>query len=372
MLPAIALAILVSGGCLALVLNEYWLSSAQEELRGATQSVALAAAQTLASDDLLKTDVDPPRIAIQARESAQHQAIRNFVNGPVLPVMEVHLARVRVDPATGQRNSEETEEFPNSALVIGRRDRAAGNPAPLLAPLLAGRSIADVDVTVEASISNLIDGVRAFGPATVPAWPVAILETSPDSKVQTWVKEIEQRQGVDQYSWNSQTQQVESRPDGLPEILLLPRGQQGTNNFYLVNIGSDFQDDSLERQLKNGWSAADLAPFGEVFSLKPGPIDLPASDNFSGVPEEILRSRIGQVRILLLYSSISSAGGNTGVKVTRMVAGRLMDVSTGSNGPQFIIQPAVIATRLAILDEEAFYRGEADGNPYIYKLSITQ
>lgn len=372
MLPAIVLAILVSGGCLALVLNEYWLTAAQEELRSVTQSVALVAARTLANDDLLKLDTEPYQIADQARENVQRHAISQVVHGPVLPVMDVHLASITIDPATGQRESEETDESPNSALVIGRRDRKAGNAVSMLAPLLAGRSFADVDVTVEASVSNLIEGVRTFGPATVPAWPIAILESSSDSKVQTWKKEIEQRQGGDQYAWNPETREVESRSDGLPEILLLPKGPNGTNNCYLVSVGNDFQDDTIERQLKDGWSAEDLSNFGDLFTLKPGPLDLPATDDFSGVPEETLETLIGQVRILLLYTTVSGANGKTGVKVVRMVAGRLMHVATGSGGPQFIVQPAVIATRLAVLDEEAVQRGETTGNPYIYKLSITQ
>lgn len=371
-LPAIVLAMLVSGGCLALVLNEYWLASAQEELRSATQAVALAAARQLASDDLLQQEMDPLQIATNCREQAQQQAIRNPVVGPVLPQMDVHLGRVVFDPATGNRQTLETDYSPNTVIVIGHRDRSAGNPVSLLAPLLAGRSAADVTVTVEASITNLVDGLRPFGAATVPAWPLAVLEVSSDSKVQTWTKEIEQRQGTDHFRWNDQTQQVEEQADGLPEILLKPKGQQGTNNLYLVNIGSGFQDDVLERQIQYGWSGVDLEPYEGTFSLKPGPLDLPATDNLSGVPDETLRTQMGQVRIFLLYSMTTTTEGNINVHVTRMVAGRLMNVSASTEGPQYVIQPAVVATRTALLDEEALYQGETTGNPYIYRVSITQ
>jgi len=372
LLPATALAILVSGGCLALVLNEYWLTSIQEELRTATQSVALAGAQALANDDLLKLDVEEHQIADQAREIAARQSMRNFVAGPTLPRMDVHIGRITLDPLTGRQESVETDLAANSVLVVGHRDRSRNNPVMMLAPLLAGRSVADVTVTAEASISNLIQGVRAFDKATVPAWPMAILEVSSDSKVQTWTKEIEQHQGLDHFSWNADTQQVESHPDGLQEITLLPAGKQGNNNLYLVDIGNELQDQALERQFRDGWTAEDLAEFGEVFSFQPGPLNLPASQDFAGVPIDTLRTQIGQVRIVLLYSSTTGTKGTLSVQATRMVAARLMDVSRGSQGPQFIMQAAVVATRTAILDEEALYRGETQGNPYLYKLSITQ
>lgn len=372
LLPGVAVAILVCGGCLALVLNEYWLTNAQEELRTATQTVALAAAHELASDELLKLDRDPLSLAEQARLKAGEQAIRNQVSGRSLPNMEVHVGRTVLDPATGQQQTLETDYSPNAVVVIGHRDRSRNNPVVLLAPALTGRSVADVTVTAEASITNLIEGLRAFGAVDVPAWPLAILESSQDSRVQTWVGQIEQRRGIDHYSWNAETQTVESTPDGLPEILLEPNGQQGTNNLYLVNIGNDLQDEAIDRQIREGWSATDLSTFGETFSLKPGPLDLAASSNFNGIPVEALKSQIGQMRIMLLYSLVTSKNNNFSVHVTRMVGGRLMRVTEGTNGPQLTMQAAVVITRTAVLDEDALYRGETFGNPYIYKVSITQ
>ncbi|WP_437224860.1 hypothetical protein SH661x_003813 [Planctomicrobium sp. SH661] len=373
LLPGIVLAILICGGCMALVFNEYWLTNVQEELRTSTQAVALAAAQGLASDDLLKPEVDPYAISDRVREIADEQANRNQVGGPQTGRMEVHLGRVLFDPATGQQETIETDEYPNSVVVIGHRDRSRNNPVAMLAPLLSGRSVADVTVTAEASITNLIAGLRAFGPVDVPAWPIAILESSSDSKVQTWNKEIELRQGSDLFSWNAETQTVEEAPDGLPEILLLPKGQQGTNNAYLVDIGNGLQDAEIDRQIHDGWSAEDLSGFGEYFSLQQDPLDLEATDKFSGGPMEALESQIGQLRILLLYSTVSGGkDGKTQVKVTRLVAGRLMHLSENREGPQLTFQPGVIVTRTAVLDEEALYQGDAQGNPYIYKLSITQ
>lgn len=371
-LSGITIAIVVCGLCMALVFNEYWLTSAQEELRTATAAVALAAGRELATDDLLKSEVDPYAAANRLRLVASQQATRNQVAGPVLPEMEVHPGKIVFDPLTGQQQTLETDYEPNAVIVIGRRDRSASNPVQMLIPGLTGNRAADVTVTVEVSVSNLIEGVRPFGAVDVPAWPMAILESSPSDTVQTWVREIEQRQGTDHYRWNEETKTVEEESDGIPEILLQPVVEQGISNLYLVDLGSGLQDDQLQRQFKEGWSVEDLAEFGEVFSLKPGPLPLRASNDFSGTPEDVLQQEIGQARIMLLYNEVTSKEGQTSVNVNRMVAARLMAIEKTDNGPMFVMQPAVVVTRTAVLDEDALYAGESTGNPYIYKIAITQ
>lgn len=371
-LGGITIAIVVCGLCMALVFNEYWLASAQEELRTATTAVALAAGRELATDDLLKEDVDPYAAANRLRVVAARQATKNVVAGPVLPEITVHPGRVAFDPLTGQQQTLETDYDPNAVIVIGRRDRSANNPVQMLIPGLSGNRAADVNVTVEVSVTNLIEGVRPFGAAHVPAWPIAILESSPSDTIQTWVRQIELRQGTDQYRWNEETKSVEEEPDGIPEILLQPIVSQGINNLYLVDVGNGLQDEHLVRQFKDGWSSDDLSPFGEVFSFKQGPLELDATSDFSGAPEDVLRQEIGQARIVLLYTGVTSKDGRTTVDVNRMVAARLMDIRDTKEGPQFVMQPAVVVTRTAVLDEDALYSGEPAENPYIYKIAITQ
>ncbi|WP_437186186.1 hypothetical protein SH668x_003328 [Planctomicrobium sp. SH668] len=371
-MPAIAIAFLVSGSCMALVLNEYWLSGIQEELRSSTQTAALAVARELVTDDLLK--LDPPQSpAVLAREKLATLQEMNSGRSSTMPEMELHLGRAILDPSTGQTHKLETDNQPNSVVVIGHRDRSRSNPVNMLIPLLTGRPTADVTCTSEASVTNLIEGFRPFGPVDVPGWPIAILESSSDEKVQTWKSQIELRHGTDFYSWNAETQTVENSSDGIPEILLQPRGDNGTNNCYLVDVGSSLQDPAVNRQFEEGWSVEDLSGFGDVFSFKSGPLDLAASNDFSGVPEDAMQESLGQVRVLMLYSKMSKADQDgIAVEAVEFVAGRLMHVSQGKNGPEFVFQPAVLTTRTAVLDEDALYRGETFGNPYIYKVSITQ
>jgi hypothetical protein len=374
----VAIAILASAGCLALVLNEYWLTIAQEELRTVAQSAALAGAQQLACDDLLKKDVDPLAISQRAREAVEKMAQANQVAGALTTRLDVRLARTEIDLNTGSTIVDETEEFPTSVLVRARRDYWSHNPVPLLGPYLVGRPAADVAATCEASVCNVISGVRPVGPACVPAWPLAVLESSPDQRVPTWSRQIELHQGSDNFSWDAEQQQVVQASDGLPEILLTSQSQSGPNNLVLVDIGTNFREDLLEDQFRDGWSAEDLEDFGGEFSITGGDLILRGSANLEGAPLENLEAQIGQARILLLYQPAKNANGSRSstsdrqVQITRLVAGRIMDISTGKTGQTIVLQPAVIATRAAILDEDSLYSGQTQGNPYIFRLAVTR
>lgn len=371
-LPAVALALLVSGGCLALVLNDYWLMSAQEELRTAAQGAALAAANELACDELLKLEPDHAQIAQAARDAAARIAERSVVAGRTAAAVDVLLGRVIFDSETGAQQTLQTDYFPTSILVLAHRDRAHGNPVPLMAPFLTGRQSADVSITAEASISNRISAVRPIESAGVPAWPIAVLEASPDPRIQTWSRQIEQRAGSDRYGWDDVHKRVISEPDGLTEIVLRAKSQNGTSNLVLVDLGAGLSTGVLQRQFERGWTAADLADWGGEFPLQDCPLTLRASDDFSGPPEQLLEGQIGQPHLFLLYAPLTSAGDTSQIQVTRMVAGRILDISWSEQGPQIVLQAAVVATRTAVLDQDALLAGESQGNPYVYRLSITQ
>lgn len=377
LLPGIAIALVVCGGCLALVLNEYWLSAAQEELRTAAQSAALAGARELASDERLKPAFDSRQNADYARTVAENQANANQVLGPHRAQLDVHLARVEYDPETGRKIREENPEDPTSMLVVAHRDRTGGNPVSMLAPALAGRAVADVTVNVEASVTNLIRGVRPVGPADVPAWPVAVLELSADPRIPSWGIDIEQHQGSDQYRWDEQTRQVVPEADGLPEMKL---AIGSTGNMVLIDVGTGLEPDGLLEQFRDGWSAENLAPLGGMFSLQEGPFPLEAQSQMDSEIGESFARQIGRARILALYSPLpvseKSAGSqqtkSSQVQIVRLVAARLMAVQGTGTATQYIIQPSVVATRCALLDEDALYQPQAQGNPYIYRISLTQ
>jgi hypothetical protein len=146
----------------------------------------------------------------------------------------------------------------------------------------------------------------------------------------------------------------------------------------LVDVGTGLNENFLDDQFRDGWSSEDLESFGGEFSLLNGSLMLPGSSDLDGAPVENLKTQIGQARILLLYlphtksnTTQSQTTGND-IQITRLVAGRIMEVTTGKNGTTIILQPAVVATRTAMLDEEALYSGQTQGNAYIYRLAVTR
>jgi len=372
-MPAIAVALFACGACLALVLNQYWLSDAQEELLTEAQSAALAGALQLASDDRLKPDYDPGEAAARARLAALDQSGKHAVSGRKTSDLEVHLGRVEIDPLTGRQDAIETDDNPTNVVVIGRRDQRHGNPVGMIAPAFTGSPTANVTVTTEASLCNLISGVRPVGAGRVPAWPIAILENSVDERLPCWFRQIEQRQGGDQYGWDALNHVVTDEPDGLPELELFSGKEGEPGNLCLVNFGNQLQEDRLDRQIRDGLSQEDLIPFNGEITLIGEPVPFAALANLNRISPELLRENIGQVRIVPLYTQLKSTGRDAWeADLHRLVAIRLMAVKTEEESVRLIVQPAVIATRTAVIDQEALYRGETEGNPYIFKISLTQ
>lgn len=376
-MPAIAVALFVCGACMALVLNEYWLSNALEETRSAAEAAALAGAQQLVTDDNLKPDFDSEHHADHVRFVIESLIRETPVFGPHVATVDIRLGKTEYDPETGHTDSIETDEDPTSVLVTVHRDRRSGNPVGMIAPAFTGQPGADVAVTANASVCNVIDGVRPVSIGTVPAWPIAILEKSPDDSVPAWALMIEAREGADQYGWDATNHQVVEGPDGLPELTLSLPGKDGVGNMVLVDIGAGLADDVLMRQFQSGWSRDDLAERDGQFSMQNAPFPMNASTTFSNEIESELEKQIGKPRIALLYSTIVPPGrgrsqrNGLNVEVTRMVGLRLMAVDHTPGGIKLVVQPAVISTRTAVVDEDALYRGATQGNRYIYKLGLT-
>lgn len=369
LLPAIAVGILVAGGCLALVLNRFQLADAQEELRSAASAAALAACQELVGDDTLKAQPDDLALTDKARVVVDRLALKYIRSGEAAPTLAPRFGRVVINPRTGEQTFLETDHSPTSVQVSAHRDRANDNGVAVFAPYLTGDEYADAVAVSEASLTNLILGVRPVGAAGVPALPLGILETSTDPRVPSWTTHITQRQGADKYSWDEGKQELVDKPDGLPEIILQPQSEQMTGNVVLVNVGAGLSEQVLERQFQNGWKADDLEKLGGEFLLDGGPLELGSRESLGASGRGWLESQIGQPRILVLYLPGQKPGG---VSATQLVSGRILKVTDVDGQLQVVVQPAVVATRMAVLDEDALWRGGKLGNPYIYKVSLTK
>ncbi|MBC8117689.1 MAG: hypothetical protein H7062_25145 [Candidatus Saccharimonas sp.] len=389
--PAVAVALIVAMGGLALIVDRLWLDAADLELTTAAESAALAAARSLASDDLLRPNADPADRLLAAREAASWIASQNFVAGDPVTINsdaegDVRLGRLILDEKEKQVRFEESNEHPTTAVVTAQRTRSTSNPVGLFVTGLTGIPFGDVVSRVEATIDNRIVGVRPFEGTTVPALPVAIwLKDPTQQRRDTWEQQIEARRGADIFGYDPAAGKVYRGADGIPEIVLRsqPRDRDSSDsNMLVLDIGTRLQDKDVARQFASGWSAEDLTDLGGEMRVSPtNPETFPASPKLTHHDREALDNLIGEPRICLLYSDARPNVSSSLLQATcvRLVAIRVLAVRDGSEGScELIAQPCVFATRTALLDEQTPYHtglasdaSTENANPYIYKLQLT-
>lgn len=384
MLPALAISLLVVGSCLALVLDSLWLKMARRELQTAADAAVLAAAGELASDELLKVDPDRELLALRARKVAANVAALNRAAGKQVFVDPLIGEDVRLGRITQHENGTavflETDQNPTAVVLLAHCGRAQGNPVSLFFPHLTGEPTGDVTCRAEASINNQVYGVRPLDNAPVPALPLAILESHSDPRrLETWALQIEARRGQDRYRFNAETGEVERGQDGIPEIVLhsTPPGseeeEEQRGNVQIVDLGTNLQLQQVQRQITHGWSWRDLQDLGTELRLDQGPVQLRSSERIENTLNHSLQEMIGKSRIVLLYSATGPGGPNgvTSAEISRLVAGRIMDVKSGQQTLEMVLQPAVINTRLALVNEDPFASSTQFQNQYIRRLSLT-
>ncbi|MCA8997134.1 MAG: hypothetical protein KDA80_09110 [Planctomycetaceae bacterium] len=371
LIPALGVAILLAGAGMALVLNQVWLTNAQAELRHSAEAAALAAARTLVDDSLLLTNGDTSDRRGLAEVKAQQLAETSpVVNRPA--VVELRFGRVAVSRNTGNRDVLETNFSPDTVMVWAFRDQAHGNPVGMLMPAFTGRFDTDVRSQAEASINNLVRSVRPYGKVPVPVWPLAVREEPiPDSPLPAWIPHIEEQQGPDNLRWDESQRKIVHEADGLPEIRLQSKlpGKPG-NLVQILIAGMD--SGTMEYQFANGWSPEDLKSYGGEFPVAPDDLVLTSTREIDQSGRSVLEQQIGQVRLIALYAGDAGEEDAGEVQVTRLVAARLMECHFQSEGVELVLQPSVMATRMAVLDEEALYHGDVEGSRYLYRLSLTQ
>lgn len=393
MVPAIAFAILIVGIALALVLDRLWLDAARVELVTATEAAALAAANQMADDELLRLEPNMSTVLDSARAKAAEVAASNMVAGSPLELDQseqgdIRFGRIVADADTGLGKFLEIDYRPTSVVVFGGRTRKFGNPVALFFRQLTGQASGDLVATAEASIDNRIVGVRPYEGANTPAIPLAILDKHLDPRrVDTWTHQIDGRLGSDDYGYNAATGEITNTPDGIPEFLIHGAKQDAKEedvekaNCHLADLGTGLNPSELARQFTSGWTVADLADFGGEFRLDGSPETLDSNAILGQDELSSLEDLVGRARICVLYQNPRSQRGIPGqakVEATRLVAVRILTVrEAAGKSVEILVQPAVVTTRTALVSEvgatwSADPEVQYETNPYIYKLFLTQ
>lgn len=395
--PIVALALLVAMLGLALVLDRLWLESARLELQTAAESSALAGARELVSDQQLIDPADTQALIDQAVQSAMMAAVQNYAVGQPVIVNEGDVQFPGWgDPAETGNSEAQTPAFPRSIAVEAHRTRFRGNPVALFVSELTRQPYGDAAARAVAAISGPVSGVRPLSGSTIPALPLAIWWRDPaGQRNDTWQVAIEQRRGRDEFSIDAESQAVVSGPDGIPELTLrtIRTGGPVTEaNVQLIDVGSAFREDALQRQISTGWNSEDLAEWGGELRL-PASADGSAALTILGLPQlessdrDQLEQIAGQPRIALLYSQATPAEGTPchNVDCNRLVAIRVLKVvDQGDGSCRVTVQPTVMATRTALVDplpaavEDELAPVVTDTPPpvplpeYVYRLQLTE
>lgn len=393
---AAMMSLLVIVGGVALALDRLWLDSAKTELEAAVEAAALRGGQLLASDDLLRLDADVDAQLERARQEAGRIAGENFIAGESVeldlsPEGDIRFGRLVRRDRTGEHVFIETTDRPDSVVVRGLHSRSRNNPVATFLNSVRNNEGADVSALSEASVDNRVVGFQPLSGAPVPAMPLAILREAEDGDArESWMAQIEDRQGGDQYGFDEQTGQVTEGPDGIPEIRLrsaVRRGDPDKANVHLFDVKGTTTTDELLQHVRSGWTDLDLPKRLPELRFDQGPHQLETVSGINGPVPRVLRDSIGQCRILFLYDKFLATGrsGAGRLQVTEAVAGRILSVEVlEDDGCELIIQPGVMTTRTAILasqdddlktnsrtNRDAEGRPEQVANRYIYKLQIT-
>ena len=383
----VAAALLVVGACLALVFDRLWLDAAQVELQAAAEAAALTGAGQLATDARLNPkSVD---LTTPAREAAIAVGQKNLAVGTPVNLQDgehgdVQIGTIELSPDTGEAQFIADTERPTTCVVKAARLRSRGNPVAFLIRSLSGKSSGDAQAFAEASVDNRILGVQPNTHSPVPALPLAILRSHLDPRRNdTWQRQIELRLGLDRYGYDTTTGAVTDGPDGIPEIVLQTASPSADKedaakvNVLTIDIGTGLHESQVAQQIETGWTVEHLKNFGDEFRIDQGPYTLDADAALVGPVQDQLQMLIGQTRICGLYADHQPTTRTLGhAAIVNLVGIRLLAIEdAGSRKLHITVQPAVIATRTALLSthDAAWMSGNSTEltNPYIYKLFLS-
>ncbi|HEY3966286.1 MAG TPA: hypothetical protein VGM05_17130 [Planctomycetaceae bacterium] len=387
--PAIVAALFVSMAAIALALDRAWIDTAQVELIRTTEAAALAAARELATDDLLRPSSTVAIRVAAARQAAEQVSQLNLVVGQPLPLADgdVTFGKYVYNTSTDTNVFLETELDPQSVVVAGRYERNRANPIALVMRGFGGRRTADLARISVATLDNQLIGVRAGRHLPIPALPLAILDVDPQgARLDTWQSQIIGGLGADAYGYNLQTGLVTTASDGIPEMLLssAPAGTAAsvaTGNMCLIDFVGQYDAKHAAQMIAKGLTKTDLTSLQSEISLTNLPPAVAASFTIGDTEYAALQPLVGECRICFLCGLTPPVGSTSTapfVSITGLVAGRILSLTRLAGQPcQIVFQPAVIITRAAqtvddLLDTAEAAQSTVVGNPYIYKLTLTQ
>jgi Putative Flp pilus-assembly TadE/G-like len=393
--PFLLFALTTLLGFFALAVNKGWLWSVREDLRTAADAAALAAAQDLVCDDMLRGDLNLlPGMLDRATKSAATYSAVNTVRSHRLELRENVdnpragdvLFGVLTTPRAGDfvpvanRTKAESEQArTNTVVIVGRQSHHRGTAQGLTFGAFFGRTYADVAVTSAATLDR---GVRGFRPINepTPLAPLTLFSDPSGADPKSWEFAVEARNGADTFGLDSQTNTyVAGTGNGIREFTVsLPTDADNlsTANAALAHIGTS-DVTALAAHLTTGYTALDLSAYGGKFVLPANDSSKIEGQNVGPAGDSAEIQALYQaleglrqsatVRIWPLYTEATSDE----VTISGFVAARVVAVTqpVAKQPLQVTLKATMIHRTDALTDTDL--RGSAatmNGNAYICKI----
>ncbi len=237
----------------------------------------------------------------------------------------------------------------NGIRIVARRDASTNGKAPLFFARVFGAKSTALQAEAVAALIDNFSGFRVPSSGeNLPILPFAV-------RKETWDALLAGR-GEDRFSWNPESGQLQSGPDGIVEAHLFPEQTGAPGNFGTVDIGSPSNSTAdLARQIVDGVDSQDLSYLGGSLQLnQQGTLQLNGNTGLSNRVRSELAAIKGKPRIVPLYSEVRGSGNNAQYTIVGFAGVRITDVQlTGSlTGRAVTIQRADVVVRGGIPAED--------------------
>ncbi len=366
---------LAAGVIVGCLFNIIWLSSLRNHAQNCATSAAIAAGHSYLSDDMLRSYQQP--FEYDGRVARCKQAaitISNQYRGHSLPAITEQQVEVEW-PATQGAVSDPAMLVPSRINVL-----YDGNSREFQVPLffsgLTGLGSSRLGVRCGVTLEHAPAAFRPGRNHGIPMLPFAIcddiLSTQAGQSTTMsgyWTANIESGKGQDNFSWNSETHQFESGPDGLPEVTVTVYSTTSIGSadaFIPMSFSTSQASTSIPDWIKNGLTFDDLKSLGRDEVSFPGsmPTASITAQNLSACTQA-LQKKVGEACLVCLCSQSATNGNLTSINLKRPVAARVVQVTNSLSGSaKVVLQPCILTTSTAITSRDP----QVAANRYVYSV----
>lgn len=337
---------------MAFTMDLGYIALTKTQIQTAADASALASGMELISglDESATTNEVIIAASAEAVFVAAAHPSGNLDSAYVDQTRDIRFGQLTWDLATGTWNEAWGVAPYNLVEVTLRRDQASSNsPGDQPLPLFVGPAIhhSTADLSVKALAALLpAGGFKIIPGSTEVSW---ILPITMDEA--TWIDQIENGNGPDEWSYDPDTGAVTAGPDGIPEADIFPIEDDSVpaGNRGLIDFGSDNNSAAdISRQITGGITAFDMAYIGGEIILDGTTRDLNGDTGLTTSIKSELSKIIGEPRAVALFTHVQNPGNNATYTLVRFVGIRIMVVDLVGNTKQVMLQPAAFVDNTAV------------------------